>query len=382
MGVYIFLSIFFAFLTSVTLTKVTLVTNNFHCNFSADHDISSIQKIHKIPTSRIGGVSVFFSFLLILIVDHLINIDNLYGATLSASALLVFVIGTLEDLTKVVTPLIRVSVITISAIVAIYVTGSLPIITYTDFRAFEQLIEYYPFIGVALSLFCAVGLTNAYNIIDGFNGLTSTAAMINILGIMMVGFFLNDILIIKITGILLAAILGFWVFNYPQGKIFLGDGGAYVIGFIIAVISVYVIHMHKNIISPYAVLLMAIYPITEIGFSIFRRRFLHQTKCMQPDAMHLHQLVYYRCIPRSIENRNAMVMPIMLFFIIPQTILGVIFYKSTLMCLLLILLYIAFYVLAYISIVRFKTFNFLKILMQDGTQETMRKKMRKKVNFC
>ena len=364
MSIYIIASVFFAFLTSVVITQVVLVTNRYHGGLSLDNDLGSVQKVHKQPTSRIGGISVFLSFLIILIVDHLINIDSVYGATLSISSLMIFIIGTLEDLTKVVTPLIRITVMTAGAILAVFVTGALPAVTYTDFSHLERLIQYYPFIGVALSLFCAVGLTNAYNIIDGFNGLTSTAAMLNTIGLMLVACFVQDIVIIKITSVFFAAILGFWIFNYPYGKIFLGDGGAYVIGFIIAVISIYVIHEHKSFISPYSVLLMAIYPITEVGFSMFRRRFVHKTKCMQPDAMHLHQLIYYRCTPYMAKNRNAMVMPVMLIFMLPQTIFGVIFYKNTLVCSLLIVLYITFYTTAYFSIIRFKSFRFLKFMIK------------------
>jgi hypothetical protein len=85
---------------------------------------------------------------------------------------------------------------------------------------------------------------------------------------------------------------------------------------------------------------------------------------MQPDAMHLHQLIYYRCVPRDSKNRNAMVMPLMLFFIVPETVLALIFYKSTVVCLSSILVYLIFYVTTYFSLVRFKTFWFLKILLK------------------
>ncbi|MCC2625562.1 MAG: hypothetical protein K0R14_1435 [Burkholderiales bacterium] len=358
------LNVFSAFIVSVIVTILSLMIDRRYKLLPDYKNPYAVQKMHKSPTPRVGGFSVFAGFFLVVLYNLYCCGDDKYAETFLLSAFIVFLLGIVEDLTESMPPLLRLFVIIGSAILAIYETKALLVITNTGFDGLNHLVIRYPFIGVSLSLFCVVGLTNAFNIIDGFNGLAATTAMVNLMGIISATFFLNDCAMLEICELLFAAILGFWIFNYPSGKIFLGDGGAYTIGFIIAIISIYIPHAHKGLISPYAFLLMAIYPVTEMGFSMYRRKIFRRSKCMRPDAMHLHHLIYFRCTPHSVENRNARVLPLMLFFIIPQTILALIFYRSTIICLLLILLYVIVYVFSYFSLVRFKTFGFLKILLK------------------
>lgn len=340
-----------------------LFTEKYHEHLSHDHDLNGVQKYHTIPTPRIGGLAIFGGFAIVVLIARLLHLSSSYDAGILFSALLVFAIGLIEDITKKVSPFVRLNVFIIAALIAVYLTGSLPVITYADFGPLERLINYFPFIGLILALYCVVGLTNAYNIIDGYNGLSSTTAIVNMLGLAILAAYVNDVIVVRVSLCFTAATLGFWFFNYPRGKIFLGDGGAYLIGFVIAVLSIYLIHVHKGDISPYAVLLMSIYPITEIGFSIYRRKIIHKTRGMHPDNMHLHQLIYHRCVSFKAKNRNACVMPLMLFYIVPQVVLAIIFYKSTLICLCLIITYIIFYIVSFFRIIRFKAFKFLKFML-------------------
>jgi UDP-N-acetylmuramyl pentapeptide phosphotransferase/UDP-N-acetylglucosamine-1-phosphate transferase len=91
-----------------------------------------------------------------------------------------------------------------------------------------------PFVSIAFTVFAVCGLTNAYNIIDGFNGLAGMVGVLTLLSLSYVGFQTNDNLVFILGMTLIGAILGFFFWNYPKGKIFLGDGGAYLIGFWIA----------------------------------------------------------------------------------------------------------------------------------------------------
>ncbi len=346
---------------SVCITAFILFTSKYHGKFSFDNNFDAIQKYHTKPTPRIGGIVIFISFLMVLLINEMLNANTLYYHNLLLSVLLVFIVGTIEDLTKVITPMFRMLIFILSTLLAIYIVKAMPAISYADFNYLNNLIFHYPIIGILLSLFCVVGLTNAYNIIDGYNGLSSTMAIFNFLGFSILAYLIHDFQIMNICLTLCGALVGFLLFNYPGGKIFLGDGGAYTIGFIIAVLSIYFIHAHIGIVSPYAVLLMSIYPITEIGFSVYRRKFLHKTKGMQPDNMHLHQLIYHRCTPYNITNRNARVMPLMLIFIIPQIILGIIFYSHTIISLFFLAIYIVCYIKTYFKIVKFRTPRLLKL---------------------
>ncbi len=355
------LPFFSTLISSILINTLILFTTKFHGHLSNDNDLNSIQKYHYAPIPRIGGLAIFCSFAATILLSHLLELSETYDSGVLLSGALVFLVGFLEDLTKRVSPLIRINVFIISALIAIYVTGTLPIIKYADFGPLERLIVYHPFIGLILALYCVVGLTNAYNIIDGYNGLSSTTAIINILGLIILALIMHDIIVARIAVCFIAAILGFWLFNYPWGKIFLGDGGAYHIGFVIAVLSIYLVHNHHPFISPYSVLLINIYPITEIGFSIYRRKLIQKTKSMYPDNLHLHQLIYHRCTPKGCRNRNACILPLMLVFIVPQVVLAILFYKDSLACILSIVAFIIFYYVSYFRIVKFKTFRFLKI---------------------
>ncbi len=85
------------------------------------------------------------------------------------------------------------------------------------------------------------------------------------------------------------------MYNYPRGLVFLGDGGAYLIGFWVASLSVLLVYRHQEI-SPSFALLINIYPIIETLFSIYRRR-IHQGKCPgQADRLHFHTLIYRRLL--------------------------------------------------------------------------------------
>ncbi|MBP9743157.1 MAG: undecaprenyl/decaprenyl-phosphate alpha-N-acetylglucosaminyl 1-phosphate transferase [Burkholderiales bacterium] len=346
-------------LVSVIVTLIVLGTNRYHRCFTHDDKFDGIQRYHTNPTPRIGGVVIFLGLVLVVLYNYFLNLSVDYDLNIIFSALLVFIIGVLEDITKSITPLIRLIAFVISTVIAIYVVRAMPVISYADSNFLEQLIINYPIIGFLLSLFCVVGLTNAYNIIDGYNGLSSTTAMINLLGLAILASYVNDIAVFRISIVLCATILGFWLFNYPWGKIFLGDGGAYTLGFIIAVMSIYLIHVHRGLISPYAVLLLAIYPVTEMGFSIFRRKFIHRTRGMHPDNMHFHQLIYHQCVPDNARNRNACVMPLMLIFMIPPAILAVLFYKDTAISLLSLVLYILVYIVVYFRLARFSALRAL-----------------------
>jgi UDP-N-acetylmuramyl pentapeptide phosphotransferase/UDP-N-acetylglucosamine-1-phosphate transferase len=170
----------------------------------------------------------------------------------------------------------------------------------------------------------------------------------------------------------IGASLGFLVYNYPNGKIFLGDGGAYMIGFGIAVSSIKMLKVHPEI-SPYDVLLMAIYPITELGFSIYRKKILRKTSPTKPDGLHLHMLIYKRCTDFHSKHRNPSVVILMMPFIVPQVFFALLFHTKHLYCLVFIAAYIIAYVYIYFRIVHFKTPTFLKVLRHSQRHIIMKR---------
>ena len=192
-------------------------------------------------------------------------------------------------------------------------------------------------------------MINPINIIDGLNGLASGISMgaFAVFGIF--SFIVGDTDMMLACTALFFATLGFFVFNFPASKIFLGDGGAYYLGFMLAAISVLTVVRHPEV-SAWFCLAVVIYPIWEVVFSIYRRRKLSGKKATEPDKMHLHQVLMRS---RKLSNPVSSVI-ILCWFVIFQSFL-LFFYKEGLYLGLLIFLYILSYQMTYYLLSRRKT---------------------------
>jgi UDP-N-acetylmuramyl pentapeptide phosphotransferase/UDP-N-acetylglucosamine-1-phosphate transferase len=160
---------------------------------------------------------------------------------------------------------------------------------------------------------------------------------------------------------MLSAILGFFVWNYPRGLIFLGDGGAYLIGFWIAALSVLLIVRHPSI-SPWFALLINAYPILETLFTIYRRK-IHQGKNPGlPDGIHFHTLIYRRILNTraskkefDLLNANARTAPYLWVLSSFAVVPAILWWQSTPILIAFTVLFTISYVWLYTKIVRFDT---------------------------
>jgi len=151
--------------------------------------------------------------------------------------------------------------------------------------------------------------------------------------------------------------LGFFMLNYPFGKIFLGDGGAYFIGFIVGFLSVFLIFKHRDV-SPWYPFVLSIYPVFETLFSIYRRKFSRRYRPLEPDALHLHTLIYRRLtLKLGFKNsffRNSAVMPLLMVIYLPFAIIANLYWHNSLVLAMLSFIYMGLYITLYRSIIRFK----------------------------
>jgi UDP-N-acetylmuramyl pentapeptide phosphotransferase/UDP-N-acetylglucosamine-1-phosphate transferase len=191
--------------------------------------------------------------------------------------------------------------------------------------------------------------------------------IISLLGLGYIGLKLNDPLIFYLSFMMASAILGFFIWNYPRGLIFLGDGGAYLIGFWIAITSVLTVCRHEEV-SPWFALVLNAYPILETLFTIYRRKF-HQGKGLaHPDGTHFHSLIFRRVLNRaSIRNENdwfsanAKTSPYLWVLTSAAVIPAVLFYNSTVTLLAFLLLFVINYVWLYKKIVTFRTPKWMQL---------------------
>lgn len=289
-----------AFFSSFAATLLIIRFEHLHRHLSADSDFSSPQKFHKTSVPRIGGLSIAIGISVATLIRYQSNTANVFEITLLVCAIPTFAIGLTEDLTKKVGVKTRLFFTAIAAAMAAHYLGAQ--ITRLDIPGVDFLLT---LSGAALifTVFAITGLSNAYNIIDGFNGLSSMVGIITLLGLGYVSFVVADPLLIYLSFMMAATILGFFLWNYPRGLIFLGDGGAYLIGFWVAICSVLLVARHPNI-SPWFALLINAYPILETLFTIYRRK-IHQGKSPGlPDGIHFHTLIYRRILNPSCSKNN------------------------------------------------------------------------------
>jgi UDP-N-acetylmuramyl pentapeptide phosphotransferase/UDP-N-acetylglucosamine-1-phosphate transferase len=218
-----------------------------------------------------------------------------------------------------------------------------------------------PLVATIFTIFAITGLTNAYNIVDGFNGLASMVGMISLMGLSYLGIKLNDPIIFSLSLIMASAILGFFIWNYPRGLIFLGDGGAYLIGFWIAILSILIVSRHAEI-SPWFALLLNAYPILETVFTIYRRKFHQGKNPGHPDGIHFHSLIFRRILNKtSITSKadwfsaNARTSPYLWVLSSLAVIPAIFFYDSTPILFGFLILFILSYVWLYKKVVTFRT---------------------------
>lgn len=344
--------------TSFFVTLFIIRSAGRHGPRSADHDLSGPQKFHSSPVPRIGGIGVFTALLAGTAASQLSGrSDPLLLWTLIACSLPAFLSGLAEDLTKNVSPRRRLVFTALSAGFAVYWLGS--VLNRADIPGLEQLLAYKWF-AVALTIFLVTGVANAVNIIDGFNGLAAVCVVMMMLALAYVGFQVADPFIVTATLIVAGAVLGFFVFNFPAGLIFLGDGGAYLLGFLLGELSILLIVRNPDV-SPLCPLLLCAYPIFETIFSIYRKKFLRGMSPGVPDGVHLHMLVYKRLLrwtgsslERRQTQRNSMTSPYLWFMCMLSVVPAVLFWRNSLVLAGFILLFIVSYLLLYWSIVRFR----------------------------
>jgi UDP-GlcNAc:undecaprenyl-phosphate GlcNAc-1-phosphate transferase len=351
-----------AFFTSFITTLLIIRFKHLHSHFSADSDLTGPQKFHTKIVPRIGGIAIAAGLLLAI----LLRVKNTPNPTIEVTMLIcaipTFAIGLIEDLTKKISVRKRLFFTMISAILFVYLLQAH--IVRLDIPGIDFLLTI-PFFGAILTIFAMTGLANAYNIIDGFNGLASMVGIITLLGIAYVGFLFADPTIIYLSLVMAGAILGFFIWNYPRGLIFLGDGGAYLIGFWIAALSILLTYRHQEI-SPWFALLINGYPILETLFTIYRRK-IHQGKSPgQPDGIHFHTLIYRRILMNNHQDKNwfsanARTAPYLWILAGMSVTPAILCWQSTPILIGACLIFIISYVWIYTRIVKFKTPKWLHL---------------------
>ncbi len=356
-----------AMAVSIGATLLIIRSARRHSHLSADHDFSGPQKFHAKAVPRIGGLGIVIGLVSAAI---FLSFSDAPSARLAGLLLIcglpAFAAGLVEDLTKRVSPRIRLVAVAASALLAVLLLDAS--VTRTGVPGLDTLLTW-PAAAALLTIFGVVGFTNSINIIDGFNGLASMCVVIMLGAICYVAFQSGDRLVATLALAGIGAVLGFFMWNFPAGLIFLGDGGAYFLGFFVAEVSILLLARNPDDVSPLFPLLVCIYPVFETLFSIYRRRFLRAVPPTMPDGIHLHSLIYRRMIRWAVGNqnakaltrRNSMTSPYLWCLCMLSVVPAVLFWDNTAVLAVFLLLFVFTYVALYWRIVRFRAPRWLML---------------------
>ena len=194
----------------------------------------------------------------------------------------------------------------------------------------DTLLMFAP-LGILFTIFATVGVVNAFNLIDGLNGLSSYVTVSVAVSISIIAFQSGNTQISIFMVLFVTAVLGFMALNFPMGKIFLGDGGAYALGHLL-VWSAIILISGASEISPFSILLVFFWPVADTGLAIWRRWKLGNP-ADRPDRLHFHQLAMRFLEIRLFgRDRREIANPVATLTLIPlisaPQVLGIFFWND------------------------------------------------------
>ncbi|MBN1882152.1 MAG: hypothetical protein JW885_08260 [Deltaproteobacteria bacterium] len=210
---------------------------------------------HTQPTALMGGIAIYTAIVTSILVFFILLSDfndrRVWGLLLGST--MIFILGLIDD-RKYVSPLVKI-------IVQVAAAGVVVI-----FGAFSEFFP--PLIGIPLSIFWIIAITNAFNLIDNMDGLSSGIAAITSLCIMVLSLLMGWHETAVLAAVMVGAALGFLRYNFNPARIFMGDCGALLIGFYLAVITLIgtMTHMSNVIVVLVVPLLVMAVPILDTTF--------------------------------------------------------------------------------------------------------------------
>jgi UDP-N-acetylmuramyl pentapeptide phosphotransferase/UDP-N-acetylglucosamine-1-phosphate transferase len=272
-----------------------IATQGWHGRYSHD-GTRGPQKFHKLPTPRIGGIAVAFGYvaawpMLPADVAPVWALIGLAGVPALAA-------GLGEDLTRRVG--VRQRLLATMAAGVIFALSTGYVMDKVDLPGIDWVLSFYV-VALLFTGFAMGGVANAINIIDGFNGLAAGALIIMFGAFAWVAHQVGDTLVLSLALVYAALVAGFFAVNFPHGKIFLGDGGAYFCGFLLA--SLGVLLPSRNVeVSAWTAILICAYPVIETLASMRRKSRRDGHSVGQPDRVHFHMLAHRRYARRMVRR--------------------------------------------------------------------------------
>ncbi|MGF7534897.1 MraY family glycosyltransferase [Bacillus mexicanus] len=246
-------------------------------------DFPDKRKVHKKIMPRSGGIGVFIAFFVSYILSELIfnPFTNPVFIHFLVCCVLIFSLGITDDKFNLPAKLKFV----VQTLIAIYFSVFVYSIHSVHLPFFDHPIQL-GLLSIPITVLWIVGITNAFNLIDGLDGLASGVAGISSLTFFFVALSLGNVIVAFLSLILSGTLFGFLFFNSHPAKVFLGDSGSLFIGFFMAVVSVLELKQ-VAVVSFITPIMIFFIPISDTIYAIVRRK-LNKQPIFQPDKSHLH----------------------------------------------------------------------------------------------
>lgn len=381
-----------ALLASFLISIIVLRIAHLQRRWGFDDSGTEARKIHNNPVPRLGGAAILIAaWFTGSVVNYQDSIAGSFFLALLLASMPAFLAGLGEDLSGKFSPnarllgmffaslllmsmlgvrIVRVDIPPIDDWLQQATNGPLAALNLADDPTnFKLDWHAFPLASttvVVLTLVALLTITNGVNLIDGLNGLAGLSSVLMYLGLGAVAIDVGDLQISVCSFALAGAVSGFIVWNWPRGYLFLGDGGAYLIGFTLGALCIALVQRNPEVSAWFAVLLL-IYPLTEVGFSVWRRRIIKGRPIGMPDAAHLHHLIYRRVVRSAVGRtpaesralRNAFAAPYLWIMTAISVFPAVALFRYPLILVLCAICFIVAYIWLYRRIVRLKAPSFL-----------------------
>lgn len=254
------------------------------------------RRVHKVPVPLIGGLAIYMAF----VVTTLFFIplwDNRQIIGLLLGGTIVMATGMLDDI-RPMRARVKLCMQIVAAIVLVYFGVTIKFVT-NPFDSVTGMSDIGWF-SIPATIFWIVGVTNAFNLIDGLDGLAAGVGSISCITLFIVSILNGRIEAALLTAALAGSIIGFLPYNFNPAKIFMGDTGSQFLGFILAAISI------QGAIKSAAAIVITV-PVLALGLPIYDtlmaiiRRSINKKPVMQPDKEHLH----HKLLDMGLSQRQA-----------------------------------------------------------------------------
>ena len=324
------------FFVSFILCLIIILSSGYGFSRRAEGDEAAIQSAHIGFIPRVGGLAIYISILVLIPLlsfgfiplSVVFDLDVKQLTLLILSAAPVFFVGLAEDLGYDMSPKARLGASAVSSFAAVLIFKVW--LSQLGIPGVDTLLMFAP-LGILFTIFATVGVVNAFNLIDGLNGLSSYVTVSVAVSLSVIALQAGNAQVSIFLVLVVAAVLGFMALNFPMGKIFLGDGGAYALGHLL-VWSAIILITDATEVSAFSILLVFFWPVADTILAIWRRWKLGNP-ADRPDRLHFHQLAMRFLEIRFFgRHRREIVNPMATLILIPlistPQVLGVWFWDD------------------------------------------------------